>query len=95
MFSNQDKSQNLQIKRYVHIKAQIWYQQGKLLLNLISIDTYQYYNYINIYQCMGHSKMHFFVVGFFLVLNIGFGCHSQYLVEVGGEISKKCYLSRI
>lgn len=57
--------------------------------------TYQYYNYINIYQCMGHSKMHFFVVGFFLVLNIGFGCHSQYLVEVGGEISKKCYLSRI
>lgn len=56
--------------------------------------TYQYYNYITIYQCMGHSKMHFFVVGF-LVLNIGFGCHSQYLVEVGGEISKKCYLSRI
>lgn len=44
---------------------------------------------------MGHSKMHFFVVGFFLVLNIGFGCHSQYLVKVGGEISKKCYLSRI
>lgn len=43
---------------------------------------------------MGHSKMHFFVV-FFKVLNIGFGCHSQYSVEVGGEISKKCYLSRI
>lgn len=94
MFSNQDKCQNLQIKRYVHIKAQIWYQQGKLLLNLISIDTYQYYNYINIYQCIGHSKMHFFVV-VFLGVKYWFGCHSQYSVEVGGEISKKCYLSRI
>lgn len=94
MFSNQDKSQNLQIKRYVHIKAQIWYQQGKLLLNLISIDTYQYYNYINIYQCIGHSKMHFFVV-VFLGVKYWFGCHSQFSVEVGGEISKKCYLSRI
>lgn len=44
---------------------------------------------------MGHSKMHFFVVVFFLGVKYWFGCHSQYSVEVGGEISKKCYLSRI
>lgn len=68
---------------------------GKIAIKSYINYTYQYYNYINIYQCMGHSKMHFFVVGFFFMLNIGFGCHSQYLVEVGGEISKKCYLSRI
>lgn len=43
---------------------------------------------------MGHSKMHFFVV-VFLGVKYWFGCHSQFFVEVGGEISKKCYLSRI
>lgn len=32
----------------------------------------------------------------FLGVKYWFGCHSQYLsVEVGGEIYKKCYLSRI
>lgn len=49
--------------------------------------------YINIYQCMGSFQNALF--GGLLDVKYWFGCHLQYSVEVGGEIYKKCYLSRI